>query len=85
LLPVQDRPSDHRRRQELFIDGPLDTPRAFISCDRDDAVPYPNCSDTFLFHELLVQANYGKNFLPNWREVESQLSALLSRFTNSYR
>lgn len=67
-------------RQELFIDTRQGVSRAFVSCDREGAVPFPICSETYVYRGLLATFNYGKGFLPDWQEIERHVSTLIDGF-----
>jgi hypothetical protein len=80
LFPA-DTDNAHGRRQELYVAAEDGKIRSFISCYRDGTVPFPGCAETFVYRNLLLQADYGKGYLPNWRIVEQDVTDLIDRFS----
>jgi hypothetical protein len=80
LLPTDMGPDDRRRRMELYIAGADGRAVSFVGCYRDYTVPYPVCADTFSYQHLLIQADYGKGYLPEWRTIEHEIISLIDQF-----
>jgi hypothetical protein len=81
LLPEDTTMPVHGGRQELYIAGEGDEARSFIDCYRDGSMPYPACSETFTYRNLLVGSDYGKGYLPKWRNIEQDVKDLIDRFS----
>ena len=50
-----------------------------LECNPPGSVPSPGCSHWIIHGAFLVKASYGRDWLPKWRNIRNNLSAVIDR------
>jgi hypothetical protein len=71
--------------QDIYVDN-AERPLTMITCTGidDKKVPSPGCSQYFDYGKLRIQINYSRDYLPEWKVVQSKVKQLLDRFAQDY-
>jgi len=82
IFPKDVKPPDMGElRQEIYVNKGSDGLIGFITCNPPGSVPEPGCEYEFNYRGLLLQVDYGKYFLPQWREIDQSVRDLFDSFT----
>lgn len=67
-------------RQAIYINETAAGLASVISCTLDGSFPDPGCDAEFDYKGMLLDVEYGKHFLPQWRSIEQVVKALFDSF-----
>jgi hypothetical protein len=70
---------------DVFFPEGVETARHFIVCAAVEAVPSPGCAHHFFYLGLQTKVTYGRDHLPQWREIETKVRSLLDQFGSQPR
>ena len=64
-------------KHDVFVRVQIEQPQEVIACTRKDQLPNPECDQSFIAMNVIVQASYRRALVPEWREIHERLVAFL--------
>lgn len=79
---ISEKEGEHIR--DLFIDN-LEQPETLITCIRMKKLKeweryYPYCNHNFNYKGLSFRMSYSRDYLPQWKEIQTKVKALIDQF-----